>query len=278
MPFQFGTVFSDAMQRALAAENQKKKDVFDYNMNVDKLNLDKWNAYNSLNLNAYNANEANRRWGEEMRLKVDDTNWQRQFDVKKFNTDLDITKARDFFTATPEMQQGYQGTYGMAFPISEAPGTGGLHSWNYMDKFARPLGESKLQKAMADEQNATTRWVAELQTSTNTKIAEMNIAADKEMFNLRTNEERANFKRDLDIKAQNTIMVRIGPKGDILETGYPQTWSDLTTLKNQGYVLLSDYNNMSYNSLNNVPTPQKKTTYTGVGNSIKNAVKGAPDR
>jgi len=263
MPFQFGTIFSQAMQNAMAAENQKKKDVFDYNMNVDKLNLDKWNSYNSLNLDAYRANQEGKRWGEEMKLKVDDTNWQRQFDTRKFNTDLDLIKAKDFTKMTPEAKQGYENTFGMPFPESIIPNTGGLHSWNYIDKFANPLGKSKLEKVMADEQNATTKWIATLQSSTQKAIASMNIAAEEKMWSLRTQEEKDKFARDLDATASTKEMVLVGPKGDIEQRGYPKTWNDMKILQQQGYVFATDYNNRTFNSLRTLPNPKPKTSYPG---------------
>lgn len=263
MPFQFGTVFSQAMQNAMAAENQKKKDVFDYNMNIDKLNLDKWNSYNSLNLDAYRANQEGKRWGEEMKLKVDDTNWQRQFDTRKFNTDLDLIKEKDFFTASPEMKQGFENTFGLAYPDNPGINTGGRTSYNWLKEFANPLGNSNLSKAMQREQNETTKWVAGLQASTQKTIAQMNIDADQKMFSLRTQEEKDKFARDLDATASTKEMVLVGPKGDIEQRGYPKTWNDMKILQQQGYVFATDYNNRTFNSLGTLPNPKPKTSYPG---------------
>jgi hypothetical protein len=277
MPFQFGTVFSQAMQNAMAAENQKKKDVFDYNMNVDKLNLDKWNSYNSLNLDAYRANQEGKRWGEEMKLKVDDTNWQRQFDTRKFNTDLDLIKEKDFFTASPEMKQGYENTFGVAYPDNPGINTGGRTSYNWLKDFANPLGNSNLSKAMQREQNETTKWVAGLQASTQTTIAQMNNDAEIKMRGLITQEEKDRYQRELDNTAANMIMVYVDEKGDVLQRGYPLNWKAMNELKAQGYILESDYNKTTYNSLKTMPGAPKKTTYPGTKKAITNAFSGRAD-
>lgn len=271
MPFQFGTVFSQAMQNALAAENQKKKDVYDYNMNVDKLNLDKWNSYNSLNLDAYRANQEGKRWGEEMRLKVDDTNWQRQFDTKKFNTDLDLVKAKDFFMVTPEAKQSYQAIYGTPFPESAAPGTGGLHSWNYIDKFARPGGESFLEKGLRREQMRSSESIAAAGRASNESIAALDRDLRLKLNELGTKEDREKATTEFNRNLSQRQMVLIGPKGDIIKTVYPESMEQLRAYAAQNFVFLSDWNNTKYNSLYGLPDPNKKTSYPGSSNGSGSA-------
>jgi len=274
MPFQFGTVFSQAMQNALAAENQKKKDVYDYNMNVDKLNLDKWNSYNSLNLDAYRANQEGKRWGEEMKLKVDDTNWQRQFDTKKFNTDLDIVKNRDFMTVDPNM---YKQAYGIDYTVPAAPGLGGLVSVQGYNAFGKSTGEAYLNKAMERERLDTQKWVAGLQASTQTSIAQMEIQARKDMALTDDINEKKRIQDGLDVKANATLMILLDEKGNVIDKVNPDNYEDLKQLQRMRYISYDLWGGSLSGTLKNMPSPIKKTKYPGTKDAIRNAVTGSSD-
>jgi len=270
MPFQFGTVFSDAMQRALAAENQKKKDVFDYNMNVDKLNLDKWNAYNSLNLNAYNANEANRRWGEEMRLKVDDTNWNRQFETQKWNTGLDLEKAKNFITPTEQWQKNHFDTYGTPWSGVVAPGTGGMVSINAYGEIDRPMGETffkatqaELDRGIQREQMRSSEAISAANNATSKYIAALQIEADKELRAAGDLEQRNIVARNLNTKAQQTMLVKVDSKGNITQRYVPKNWNELIYYQQNGWHTAENWKMYGEPTLNSVPDPEKKTSFPG---------------
>lgn len=270
MPFQFGTIFSQAMQNAIAAEQQKKKDVMDYNMNVDKLNLDKWSSYNNLNLDAQRLNEEGKRWAEEMRLKVDDTNWTRQFETQKWNTGLDLEKAKNFITPTEQWQKNHFNTYGTPWSGVTAPGTGGMVSINAYGEIDRPMGETFFKATQADldrglqrEQMRSTEAIAAAGRETQKYIAKLQIDADRELRAAGDLEQRNIVTRNLNTKAQQTELVKVDNKGNITQRYVPKNWNELIYYQQNGWHTAENWKAYGEPTLNGIKDPNKKTSFPG---------------
>jgi hypothetical protein len=265
MAFQFGTVFTQAMQNAIAAEQQKKKDIMDYNMNVDKLNLDKWSSYNNLNLDAQRLNEEGKRWGEEMRLKVDDTNWQRQFETQKWNTGLSLEKAKNFFKPTEQWQKNHYDAFGTPWSGVTAPGTDGMVSINAYGEIERPIAEISFKGKQADLDRALSKYITDAQIASNQSIAKLDRDLRLQLNELGAKEDRDKATTEFNRNLSQRQMVLIGPKGDIIKTVYPESMEQLRAYAAQNFVFLSDWNNTKYNSLNGIPDPVKKIEFKGIG-------------
>lgn len=264
MDWSFGKVFTQAMNNAMQAEAEKKKQIMDYNLNVDNLNLNKWQAYNQLNLENAKFNEANNQWGLKMGVDIDQNNWDRMFKTKEFNTNLGLKKATEFFMPDEQFRANYLNAYGIPYMGMEAPGADGLHSFNSFNTISGPLGKIAFEKSENQKNRDNEVYIQNLQSATQTAIAKMNIQADLDMANLRNENDKLEYQRNLDNNATQRLMIKLDAKGSVIDTRYPTSFEDMKALSAQKYIFHTDWGGSLSGTLENMPKPQQKTSYPGI--------------